>query len=174
MSLLRRSLVLGAAALALGATTASAQMMGKPKEVRIDMASFTSQDGNTDINLVFPGNLAVAIYMNDNIAIEPFVMLRFQSGNGFSGGQFGLGVQVPYYLAGGMGKTGFFIAPGVGIDKGFGDGEYDVQTNYGLDLGLKREWKGAVGQRFALTLRDGDAYPEMEFGVVAGITVRWP
>jgi hypothetical protein len=174
MSLLRRSLVLGAAALALGATTASAQMMGKPKEVRIDMLQVMTSDGTTGLNVGFPGTLAIAIYLNDNIAIEPNASLSFVSGDGFSGGDFGLGVMVPYYLAGGMGKTGVFVAPGVMLGKGFGDFDSDMAVNYGLDVGIKREWKSNVGQRFAITIRDGDSYPELAFGAVAGITLRWP
>jgi hypothetical protein len=174
MSLLRRSLVLGAVALAMSATTASAQMMSKPKEVRIDMAQVMISDGTTGIDLGFPGSLAIAIYLNDNIAIEPNFNLGFLSGDGFSGGNFGVGVMVPYYLAGDQGKTGFFVAPGLMLGKGFGDFDSDMAVDFGVDLGIKREWKGNVGQRFAITLRDGDSYADMVFGAVAGITLRWP
>jgi hypothetical protein len=179
MSLLRRSLVLGAAALALGATTASAQMMSKPKEVRIDMLTLATSDGNTGLTLGFPGTLAIAIYMNDNIAIEPFFSLDFASGDGVvEGGSYALGVMVPYYLAGGQGKTGIFVAPGLQIGNNFGD-QADVfgdemAVNYGLDVGIKREWKTNVGQRFAINVRDGDSFAELAFGVTAGITIRWP
>ncbi len=172
---LRRSLVLGAAALATMATTASAQMMGKPKEVRIDMASVSIVDGTTGLGLGFPGSLSIAIYMNDNIAIEPQASLTFQSGDGFSGGMFGVGVLVPYYLAGDQGKTGFFVAPGLWLSKGFSDFETDMMMDFGADIGLKREWKPNVGQRIALTLRTGDSTAdEMEIGAIFGISLRWP
>jgi hypothetical protein len=179
MSLLRRSLVLGAAALALGATTASAQMMGKPKELRIDMVSLSLPTDATNLNIGFPGSLAIAIYLNDNIAIEPFVGLDFNSGDAtIEGGSFALGAMVPYYLAGGMGKSGFFVAPGLSIGKFFGDqatafGD-EMLLDYGVDVGLKREWKTNVGQRFAITLRDGDSYADLTIGATAGITIRWP
>lgn len=175
MSLLRRSLVLGAAALALGATTASAQMMSKPKEVRIDMLSVQTSDGTTGLVAGFPGTLAIAVYMNDNIAIEPSVMLSFLSADGFSGGEYGLGVAVPYYLAGDQGKTGFFVAPVIELMAGFGDLEYDMLMDFGVDLGLKRAWKGNVGQRLALNIRTGDSTAdELAFGATFGISLRWP
>src|SRR5688572_3407305 len=66
MSPFRRSVALGfVAALALAAVPASAQLAGKPKEIRIDLLSFTSEDGNTTFDAVFPGMLSLAIYMND-------------------------------------------------------------------------------------------------------------
>jgi hypothetical protein len=170
----RGSFVLGAAALALLASPASAQVSGRPLEVRIDVAAVAAQQGSAGFAIGLPGRLAVAVYLDERIAIEPSFLLRFDRGEAFAGGEFGLGVAVPYYFSGGVGKAGLFVAPVVEISKGFGDFVTAMTTDFGADIGVKREWRPNVGQRIALTLRDGDSYAEPEFGVVAGITVRWP
>ena len=174
MTPLHRSLVLGAAALALATTTASAQLLNRPKELRLDLAALSVQDGSTELGFVLPGTLAIAVYLTDNVAIEASAFLDLYSGEGFRGGEFGVGVAVPYYFSGGQGKTGLFVAPVIEIRKGFGDFLTVLAMDVGADVGIKREWKPNVGQRFALTLRDGDSFADIEIGATAGITIRWP
>jgi hypothetical protein len=175
MSLLRRSLVAAAAFLALGATTSSAQLLNRPTELRVDLAAITVRDGNTELGVVLPGTLGIAVYLNDRIAIEPSVLLHFDRGDNFAGGEVGLSVAVPYYFEGDQGKSGLFAAPVIEVGKGFGDFLTDMTMDFGADVGIKREWKPNVGQRIALTLRTGDTTAdEVAVGAVFGITLRWP
>jgi hypothetical protein len=174
MSPLRRTLLLSAAALALQATTASAQLISRPTEVRIDLAGIVVRNGSTEVGLGLPGTLAVAVYLNERVAIEPRVLLDVRRGEGFNGGEVGLGLAVPYYLAGGEGRTGLFAAPVIEIGKGFGDFVTAMAVDFGADVGIKREWKPNVGQRIALTLRTGDSTSdEVAIGAVFGISLRW-
>ena len=176
MSPLRRSFALGlVAALAVSAAPASAQVMSKQKEIRIDLISVTGEDGagGVGVDTGFPGTLAFGIYVNDHIAIEPQLSLKFFATYYVKGGFLGAGLFVPYYVAGDMGRTGFFVSPGLMLNKGVGDFDSEMLVDYGIDVGLKRAWKEHLTQRFALTLRDGDSHASIEYGVTAGIAFHW-
>lgn len=169
MARLLRGLVAATVLAAVVSTTATAQD-GRQYEVRMDFVSVLTSDGATQIGVAFPGQLALGIYLNQNIAIEPSVGYQHFS-NGASGGDLHVGLALPYYFAGDFGKTGFFIAPAVSMNKGTGDFDTDAQVNYGVDAGIKVTYRDRISTRWAAVLRDGDSFGEMAFGVSAGVGI---
>jgi hypothetical protein len=159
-----------AAAVLVAAVSAAAEAQeGRQVEIRLDFASLQTSDGSTAVSLEFPGTVAVGFYMNQNFALEPRVGLRFISSDLVSGNILEAGVFAPYYFAGDFGKTGVFVAPGVTVSKGSGDLEYDAQTDYGVDLGIKLAMRDRISSRIALTFRDGDSSPDPVIGATFGI-----
>jgi hypothetical protein len=170
-SFVRGSLLV--AAIAMAAATSPVGAQGRDKEIRLDMLSLQTSDGNTAIGAGFPGTLALAFYMNQNIAIEPQVGLMFLSGDGAEGSVITAGVFAPWYFAGDAGRTGFFVSPGVEFSKGSGDFEGDAVIDFGADLGLKMRYRENISTRFALTLRDGDSFNESVIGATFGVGLFW-
>lgn len=156
-----RGFVVGAA-LALGlASTSNAQGL-KLHEVRLDMASL-NLTGGTSLSLDFPGSASVGLFFNEKMALEPSVSIFTEKGfNAYS-----IGTGLAYYFQGNHGKSGVFVAPVVGLSKVKGS---DSQVNYGADAGLKIPMKDKVSFRLAGTLRDGDSYNDVAFGVSFGIS----
>jgi hypothetical protein len=163
-----RGLVAATVLVAAVSTAAEAQE-GRQVEIRLDFASLQTSDGTTAVGVDFPGSVAVAFYMNQSFALEPRVGLNFISGDGFSGNVLQAGLFAPYYFAGDFGKTGFFLAPGVTVSKGSGDLEFEAQTDYGADLGIKLAMRDRISSRIALTFRDGDSSTEAVIGASFGI-----
>jgi hypothetical protein len=158
-------------ALLIGAVPAMAQ--GRPLEIRVDMVSFQTSDGDTFIDLDFPGTLAFAFYFTPQFAIEPRVTLSNVSSDNFDGTLYGAGLFLPFYFKADEGKSGFFLAPGGEVTGGTGDYDFDSQFDYGLDAGIKFAVRERISTRFALTLRDGDSYNEAAFGATFGIGFHW-
>ena len=174
MRVSHRSLTLASALLlggALAATPAMAQ--GRPLELRVDMFSFETSDGNTSIDLEFPGSLAFAWYLTPQFAIEPRASFSNVSNDNVDGSLYGIGVFLPFYLMADEGRSGFFVAPGVEMTGGTGDFDFDAQFNYGLDAGIKWPFRDRISGRIAATVRDGDSYGDPAFGAVFGIGFHW-
>ncbi len=162
-----------AAATLLVAVASPLAAQARQKEIRLDFVELQTSDGNTLITAGFPGSVALGIYMNKNIALEPRVEIVSVSGDGNSTTFFGAGIFVPYYFAGDFGKSGLFVAPGLQLSKASGDFETDTQVDYGVDVGVKLTHKERVSFRIAATLRDGDSTNEAIIGGVFGIGLFW-
>lgn len=158
-------------ALLLGATPAMAQ--GRPLELRVDMLSFETTDGNTTIDLEFPGTLAMAFYLTKQFAIEPQVAISNTSSDAVDGTLYGAGLFLPFYFNADEGKSGFFLSPGAMVLGGTGDFDFDAEFNYGLDAGIKFAVRERISTRFAATYRDGDSYDKGTFGATFGIGFHW-
>ena len=170
---------LAAVALAMVAATADPlAAQGRQKEIRLDFLTLQTSDGDFAIGGAFPGSIALAFYMNPNVAIEPQLGLLFVSGedalgNDFSGTELSAGVFVPFYLRGDTGRSGFFMSPGLLISKGTGDLESDAAVDYGIDVGMKMTRNDRVSTRFAVTLRDGDSFADATLGATFGVGLFW-
>lgn len=156
---------------ALSANTLQAQ--GRPMEIRLDFIGVETSDGDTFLNLEFPGSVALAFYMTPQFAIEPKVFFANFSSDDVDGSFYGAGLFFPFYLTADNGKSGFFISPGLELSGGSGDFDQDSQVDYGIDLGVKNPVRENISLRFALTLRDGDSYNKAAFGATFGIGLHW-
>lgn len=174
VSVIRRAVAV-ASLVAVSAVTAQAQMgtisMGslKLEEIRLSLVEFSSSDAGTGFGVSFPGSVAVAFYLNDQIAIEP--MFGFNSftpdvGNGVS--VISLGVLVPYYLGTDRGVSGLFVAPGFQMVKVT---DIDATTMIGAEFGMKKAWKEKISWRVAGSFWTSDG--NSEIGLNAGLSMFW-
>lgn len=167
-----------ATALLLAATTAQAQER-REKELRIDLVGFQTADGNTQFGIGLPGTVALGIYMNKNIAIEPMLQFDSFSGDNFSATMMQIGVFVPYYLKGDAGRSGLFISPGLMYGKAGGDLDSDGTIDFGVDVGVKKSLRDNVVMRIAGNIRTGDNYEDANgdsvigFGATFGLGIFW-
>ncbi len=170
-SVLRRALVV-AALVGASSVTAQAQMGGlKVEEIRIDLASINITNG-TFLEAGLPGSVALGIYLNDKIALEPTLGFAYLKPDGAADGAsiLSLGVMAPFYFAGDRGHSGLFVAPGVMITKVT---DLDAAIDFGADVGFKGKMNDKVSWRAAATLRDGDSYGDASIGGVFGLSVFW-
>ncbi len=170
-SVLRRALVV-AALVGASSVTAQAQMGGlKVEEIRIDLASINITNG-TFLQAGLPGSVALGIYLNDKIALEPTLGFAYLKPDGAADGAsiLSLGVMAPFYFAGDRGHSGLFVAPGVMITKVT---DLDAAIDFGADVGFKGKMNDKVSWRAAATLRDGDSYGDASIGGVFGLSVFW-
>jgi hypothetical protein len=167
-----------ATALLLAATTVQAQER-REKELRVDFVGFQSADGNTQFGIGLPGTVALGIYLNKNIAIEPMLQFDSFSGDGFSATMMQVGVFVPYYLKGDAGRSGLFISPGLMYGKAGGDLDSDGTIDFGVDVGVKKSLRDNVVMRIAGNIRTGDNYEDANgdsvigFGATFGLGIFW-
>jgi hypothetical protein len=168
-----------ATVLMLAATTAAQAQERREKELRVDLVGLESNDGTTNFGIGIPGNVALGIYLNKNIAIEPTISFNSTSGDGFSASFMQFGVFVPYYLKGDTGRSGLFISPGLLYGKAGGDLESDGTVDFGVDVGWKKPMRDNVVMRIAANVRTGDSYEDVNgdsqvaIGATFGIGVFW-
>src|SRR5690349_6441036 len=118
-----KGLALAGLGLAFAANTAHAQKPGPEFGIQFVSLVMDNPDGDNNNSTNFGlgnGDVTVAFYLNEMIAIEPgltYGMASFEDGSD-SQSELGLRVAVPIYLKKGWGKAGgFFIAPFVGIHR---------------------------------------------------------
>lgn len=98
LSVLRRAVAV-ASLVAVSAGAAQAQL--KVEELRVDVAGLQASGGSTIFGAGIPGGLALGIYLNDKIALEPTLNLAHISPDGGDAVTIiEVGVFAPYYLAG--------------------------------------------------------------------------
>jgi hypothetical protein len=116
--------------------------------------------------------IALGIYLNDKIAIEPSLSIANFSPDGGDATTFiGLGVAVPYYLAGDRGRSGVFVAPVLNIGK---ITDVDATTDFGIDVGYKKKMNDKISWSAAGMFRTGDSTdPESMLGARFGLSVFW-
>jgi len=170
-SVLRRAFAV-AALVGASAVSAQAQMGGlKVEEIRIDLAGINITNG-TFLGAGIPGSVALGIYLNDKIALEPTLGFQYSKPDGAADGTtaLSLGVMAPFYFAGDRGRSGLFVAPGVMITK---VSDIDASIDFGADVGFKGKMNDKVSWRAAATLRDGDSFGDASIGGVFGLSVFW-
>lgn len=173
LSVLRRAV---AAAALVGATavTAEAQGLGfggiKVEEIRFDMFTFTTSDFGSGFDLAFPATAGVGMYINDKVAIEPFVGFgSFTPDGGDATNDIVIGTLVPFYLAGDRGVSGLFVAPGVVITK-FGDN--DAVNTVGVEVGFKKKWRDNLSWRLGAAMWSTDGESEIQLNAGLSMFVR--
>lgn len=170
-SVLRRAFAV-AALVGASAVSAQAQMGGlKVEEIRIDLGAINITNG-TSLAAGIPGSLALGLYLNDKLALEPTLAFGYSKPDGAADGTtaIGLGVMAPYYFSGDRGHSGLFVAPGVMITKVT---DIDAAIDFGADIGFKGKMSDKVSWRAAAQLRDGDSYGDASVGGVFGLSIWW-
>jgi hypothetical protein len=169
LSVLRRTVAV-AALVALSAGAVEAQL--SVEEIRLDVASFQSYDGFRALSVAGPGSVAIGVYLNDNIAIEPAFIFANTKQDPFDAVNFvAFSVFAPYYLAGDRGRSGVFIAPGLQWSK-FGDN--DAAIDFGADIGYKKPINDKVSWRAAANIRTGDSTnDDLSIGGTFGFSIFW-
>lgn len=170
-SVLRRAFAV-AALVGASAVSAQAQMGGlKVEEIRIDLAAINITNG-TFLGAGIPGSVALGVYLNDKIALEPTLGFNYAKPDGAADGTtaISLGVMAPFYFSGDRGRSGLFVAPGVMITKVT---DVDAAIDFGADVGFKGKMSDKVSWRAAAQLRDGDSFADASIGGVFGLSVFW-
>lgn len=180
LSVLRRAVAV-ATLVSVSAVAAEAQFGSlKIEEIRIDVAGLELlSDAYTAFGVgaptgggIFLPRVALGIYLNDKIAIEPSLSITSITPDGGDNSMtIALGVFVPYYLAGDRGHNGLFVAPGLEITK---ITDLDALIDFGIDVGYKKAMNDKVSWSVAGVLRSGDSTdPEMLLGARFGFSVFW-
>lgn len=144
-----------------------------PIELRATFFSFRTSDGNNALQLVFPGALAMAFYLNPQVAIEPaFSLSRFENDDDESLTLLTLGVFLPIHFQPG-GRQGFFVSPGLELRHTSADVADDTSLDLGLDAGVKWAVRDRISSRLAFTIRDGDSSDDAVLGLSFGIGLFW-
>ena len=176
LSVLRRAVAV-ASLLVVSASVAQAQI--ELREIRIDLASVTSVDGNTVFSLGgptsrfgglagSPASVAVGVYLNDKIALEPSIsLLNISPDVGDATTIIGFGLAAPYYLN--SGKAGLFVAPNIEILK---QTDIDAMIDFGADVGYKKAINDNLSWRAAAGFRTGDMTND-ELAIVATFGFSW-
>ncbi len=168
LSVFRRAVAV-ASLVAVSASVAQAQL--KIEEIRVDLLNLQTANGNTALGVGIPGTVALGVYLNDKLALEPTLGLNYFSPDvGSSSSRLTLGVFAPFYLAGDRGHNGLFLSPGVMISKVT---DVDAGIDFGADIGYKSAISPKVSMAFAGTLRDGDSYSDTVLGARFGLSVFW-
>lgn len=187
-----KGLALAGLGLAFAANTAHAQKPGPEFGIQFVGFEMDNPDGDNNNTTNFGlgnGNVSVAFYMSEMIAIEPtlvYGMTSFEADGVDAQSSLGLQVAVPIYLKKGWGKAGgFFVAPHVGIvrnDPGAGDAL--SQTHIGVSVGTKMKITDDLYWRIQATwdnaLEKGNAgdpdfqAKETDIGLSGGISLYWP
>lgn len=169
LSVFRRAVAV-ASLVAVSASVAQAQL--KVEEIRVDVAGLSMIGGNMSLGAAVPGTVALGIYLNDKIALEPMAGFSYSKPDGGDGSTtLSLGVAAPYYFAGDRGRNGLFAAPVVMISK---TTDVDAAINFGADVGFKKAMNDKVSWSAAGTFRAGDSYdPDSQIGARFGFSVFW-
>ncbi len=161
LSVFRRAVAV-ASLVVISASAAQAQVSFR--EIRLDVASVVSSDGNTVLSLGgptsrigglvgTPASVALGFYLNDKLALEPsFSITNVSPDVGDATTFIGFGLWAPFYLE--SGKSGIFIAPGLEILKAT---DVDAQLDFGADVGYKKPINDNLSWRAAAGFRTGDS-----------------
>ncbi len=169
LSAIRRAVAV-ASLVAVSSTVAQAQV--KVEELRVDVAALQMMGGDMVFGAGIPGSVALGIYLNDKLALEPTLGFGYFKPDGFDATTvLTLGVFAPYYFAGDRGHNGLFVAPGVEITKMT---DIDAAIDFGADVGYKKAISPKVSWSAAATFRAGDSYdPDSMIGGRFGLSVFW-
>lgn len=176
LSVIRRAVAV-ASLMVVSASAAQAQI--ELREIRIDLASFYTVDGNTALTLGGPTNriagmigspvsVALGVYLNDKIALEPsFSIVNFSPDVGDATTFISFGLAAPYYLQ--SGKAGLFVSPNLDIIKAT---DVDAQIDFGADVGYKKAINDNLSWRAAGGFRTGDTTND-ELALIATFGFSW-
>lgn len=176
-----KGLAVAGLGLALVANTAQAQKPGPEIGVQFVTLQMSNPDGDgnnsTDFGLG-SGNLTVAFYLTEMIALEPMLTFDYSSPEtGDAQSSWGLNVGVPIYLKKGWGKAGgLFVTPFIGYNSISSGGNSGGAMHFGANAGTKIKisdnlfWRGAVGFDMGQENTD-DGIPKMTtIGLQFGLT----
>ena len=176
LSVIRRAVAV-ASLMVVSASVAQAQV--ELREIRIDLASFTSVDGNSVLSLGgptsrigglagAPASVALGVYLNDKLALEPsFSIVNVSPDVGDATTFIGFGLWAPFYFE--SGKAGLFVAPGIDILK---QTDVDAMIDFGADVGYKKAIHDNLSWRAAAGFRTGDMTND-ELAIVATFGFSW-
>ena len=187
-----KGLALAGLGLAFAANTAHAQKPGPEFGIQFVGLDLNNPDGsdNNSTNFGFGnGDVSVAFYLNEMIAIEPsltYAMQSYEASGADATSQLGLRVGVPIYLKKGWGKAGgFFIEPFVGINREDpGAADALSQTHIGVAVGTKLKitddlyWR--IQAFYDNGLESGNVgdpdfvAKQTDMGISGGISLYWP
>ena len=164
------------AALILFPLSLSAQSQSRGfREVRFDLLSYSKGEaGNYGLGIGVPSSVALGFYLSDRIAIEPSLSFNLQyfEGSGESSSEsvstYSAAVYVPVYLSrSAQGRSGFFVAPGVGAAS---RGEDDALL-LGINAGLKMSRNEKISSVIMVNLRSEEAaYSQTFIGASFGLS----
>jgi hypothetical protein len=180
-----KGLVAAGLGLAIFASPAVAQNPGPEFGIQFVGFSMVNPDGDDNNTTVFGfgnGNVTMAYYLSEMIAIEPtvtFVMMK-PEGGGDSQSEMGIGVAVPIYLKKMWGKGGgLFVAPHIGMFReDGGPGDATSQNHIGVSVGTKLRisddffWR--VQATYDTAPENDDYIKSSTMGVSFGMTAYWP
>lgn len=130
--------------LAIVAAPLSAQKPGPEFGIQFVGFQMNNPDGDNNNSTDFglgSGDVSVAFYLTEMIAIEPTLVYGMSKpeGGGDAASAMGFQVAVPIYFSRGWGKAGgLFVAPHIGLNRfDGGPGDAISQTHFGASLGTK-------------------------------------
>jgi hypothetical protein len=150
-----------AAVLLLGAAQAEAQIT-QPLDVRLDLVG--AEFDPFVVNVVLPGSAAAGLFLNERFAVEGSLGVVADDEDWI----LITGVSFPFYMASDYGRSGLFVAPVLEAVK---IKDVDALFDYGVDVGMKMPLSPRTSWRLAATVRDGDSYESVSFGVMAGLSL---
>jgi len=170
MRALSRRFLVAAASISLSVPVVQAQV--RVEEIRVDVARLGIAGSRSAADVGVPGSVALALYLNDKLALEPTLGVRYVDPENAEGtATVSLGVFAPYYFAGDRGRSGLFVAPGLMISKAT---EEDLAIDLGAEVGVKKAISPKVSWAFAGTILAGDSYdPDVLLGARLGLSVFW-
>lgn len=175
-----------AAGLAVALTASVAQAQKPAPEfgmqfIGLEMVNPDGPDNNETNFGLGAGNVSVAFYLQEGIAIEPTLLFGYQKLEGVddANSSLGLKVAVPIYLAKDWGKGGgLFVAPHVGVNRMSSGGNSASQNFVGANVGTKMEisdnlfWRMQAG--FDMHLENDDFGSATVIGASFGLSVYLP
>lgn len=136
--------------------------IAQPIELRFDLAGAEFDPFIIDVFL--PGSASIGLFLNERFAVEGSVGVVADDDDWL----LVTGISLPFYLSDDYGRSGFFVAP---VLQALKVKDVDALFDYGVDLGMKIPSSPRTSWRLAATLRDGDSYESMNFGVTAGLSI---
>lgn len=156
----------------LGASAAAAQ--GPSLEIRLDVLTLLQSGERSTLEAGLPGSLAVALYLDERVAVEPRVRMVRESDDTGSATQWTVGMFLPVHFTPSEGRRGVFVAPGLEFTRLGGAVGSDALLDFGVDLGVKLAVRERLSARLALMLRDGDSTSRSVLGGSFGVSLFWP
>lgn len=120
------------------------------------------------------GTFAAGFYLSPAVAFEPTVALSRLSSDGESLTVLNLGLAMPYYLKGGWGRQGAYLAPKLAYNAFSAGDESESQVALGLGIGAKTPLNDMAAFRFQVNFEYGfesDLPSTTSFGVFFGLSV---
>jgi hypothetical protein len=181
-----KGLALAGVGLSLVANTAHAQKPGPELGIQFLTLDMNNPDGDDNNATVFgfgSGNVSVAFYLTEMIALEPIITFDYMSPEtGDAASSLGLNLGVPIYLKKGFGQAGgFFVEPFFGINSNDGGaGDAVSQMHFGLALGTKLKisddffWRIQAFYQNTMENEDDFLPQETDIGLSGGVSLYWP
>ncbi len=150
-----------AVTLLLGAHPLAAQIT-QPIELRFDLVG--AEFDPFVIDAFIPGSAYAGVFLSERFAIQGSLGVVADDEDWL----LVTGLSFPFYLSDDYGRSGLFAAPVLEAVK---VKDVDALFDYGVDVGMKIPASPRTSWRLAITVRDGDSYDSVSFGVSAGLSL---